>query len=162
MQRGNVYRIRIPATILNTAIVAGTATRYDINASTAGATFPQALAAGKHMRSRILEIRMWSVQQLKWGLQFYGSSGLMGGSAIDAETYFGEWQFGNTGGVGDGSKLAADTFYYYYINGLDIAYQDLDNTGALHLRVVNWEAATAKAAAANLVVELALELLQGI
>lgn len=168
MQRGNVYRVRIPSTVFTGALAAaGAAAFATITKDTAGAEFPQALSAGKHMRSRILEIRIASVQAIKWGLQFYGKavplpSAVVG--TIDTQAYLGEWSFGNTNTPGDGQIPTGDAFARYYINGLDIAYQDLDNAGQLNIRLVNWDGATAKLAGAtgNITIELAMELLQGI
>lgn len=160
MQAGNVYRVRTTSAVDYIAALThgGGATPDDL-------VLPEALAAGRHCRCRVREIRIWSNKAIKWGIQFFASASGRGGSVIDSETYLGEWSFGNTGLPGDGDKATGDTFFYYYMNGLDIAYQDADKSGKLHTRLVNWDAATDKlshAAGDNIVVEFGLELLQGI
>lgn len=167
MQAGNVIKVRIPSASLAMALAHGG------GAAQVEFALPESLAAGRHCRARVREIRLWSTTAIKFGLQFYSKSTKLGGAVIDSETYLGEWSFTNSGIPGDGTKATGDTFFYYYINGLDIAYQNEDgNVGPtaglvatgnkLYMRVVNWDAANDKAAAANLVIEIGLEPLQGI
>lgn len=164
MQAGNVYRYRIASADLAFGLAAGG------GAQAVELALPEAIAAGRHCRCRVREIRLWSTVAIKYGLQFYAKAGKMGGPTIDLETYLGEWAFGNSAQPGDGTRATGDTFFYYYINGLDIAYQNADAASPsagvvagnkLLMRVVNWDAAVPKAAAANLVIELGLEPLQG-
>lgn len=156
MQRGNVVKVRIPSATFNTGI------NHGGNSQLVDFAMPESIAAGRHCRARILEIRLWTSKLIKYGVQIYSKSGLLGGAAIDAETYLGEWQFGNTGNPGDGSKPTGFSFFYYYINGQDITYQDDDKTGKLHLALVNWDGAVDKLAGDTVVIELAMEPLQGI
>ena len=159
MQAGTVIRVRTVSTVNFTgAITHGGA------AAVENFVAPMGLAAGGHARGRIHEVRLWSVQKLAWALQLFGSAVGVGGAAIDAETFLAEWDFASDGTPGNGSQVTGDTFYYYYINGQDIAYEDSDRAGKIHLRLVNRDSSVDKIAGATgaIVVELAIEPLQGV
>lgn len=172
MQFGNVIRVRSISTVHYTGALAHGGVpalenwlpRDDNNgAPNTNPVVPEAIAAGRHCRSRLREIRIWSVQKIKWGVQLWASASGVGGTVIDSETYLGEWVFGDTGSPGDGDRATTDTFYYYYVNGEDLAIEDYDRSGQLHVRLVNWDSADDKLAGATggIVIELALEPLQG-
>jgi hypothetical protein len=94
-------------------------------------------AAGAGVRCRIRSLCVYSVQNLAWEIQFYGAEFATGSAAsIDSENFLGRWTFQ----VGDGVQGPTDTAggsspanavggnYFYYIDGLDIAYEDRDTT----------------------------------
>ncbi|SRR6266508_5256391 len=126
---------------------------------TTNGVVPEGLAAGGTVRSRIRSIRMLSAQLLPWEIQFYRKATGIGGADIDAESLCGIWSFGGSGTVGDGSRATGDTFYEYYVDGLDIPYEDLNVTSQIHLRLVNRHAATGKSsgAAGAVSIELGME-----
>lgn len=164
MQGGNVIRVRTISTVQFTAacahggaaLVENIDPAKDLAAGGAGA----GLSAGKHCRSRLHELRILSVQNLAWAIELYGSATGIAGSDIDAEKFLGRFEFA----AADGKKDTADTFYKYWVPGLDLSYEDLDKSGKVHLRLVNIDAATDKIADAlgAVVVELGLEPTQGI
>lgn len=126
-------------------------------------TVPEGLAAGRTVRSRLKSIRILSVQLLPWEVQLFHRATGIGGSVIDTESFVGTWSFPGSGNIGDGSRATSDTFYYYYIDGLDVPYEDLDVTGKVHVRLVNRHAATAKIAGADgaIAIELGFEISGG-
>lgn len=168
MQAGNVYRVRTDSAQQFTGALAqnaAAAAALDMFESTS--TFKgdkMGLGAGKHMRARLREIRIVSVQQLSWEIWLGGAA--MGGAVIGNEKMLGQWQFDATSGL----QATGDSFFYYYVGGLDLAYENLDvdaagnlaQTGKMYLRLINRSVAGKLAAAAGLIeIELALELLQG-
>lgn len=164
MQSGNLVTVRVPAASLAMALAHGG------GAAAVNIALPFAVAQRLHGRCKVQEIHLWSTVAIKFGVQFFSSAAGVGGATIDAETYLGEWQFGNTGLPGDGGQATGDTFFYYAIAGIGLAYKDTDATSpaynvtpaaTLHFRIVNWDAATDKAAAANLVLEFVLEPTKG-
>lgn len=162
MQAGNVIRVRSVSTVDFIAAMA-----HGGGAQVASLTPPMAIGAGGHCRSRLHEIRLITSKRIQFGVQLWASAAAarIGGTDIDSDGYLGEWVFGNSGQPGDGDQATGDTFFYYYINGMDQCYQDADNLGKIHIRLVNWDAAVDKLSHAggdNVVVELALEPLQGI
>lgn len=165
MQAGNVYRLRtVAAQHFTGACNQNAALTADLDLFATDATKPlgdlMGLGAGKHLRSRIRELRILSQQNLAWEVWWFGASmATQGGAVIGTEKYLGRWTFIAL----DGIQATGDTFFYYYINGLDIAYQDLDLTGKMHMRLVNRSAAAKLAAGAggNIEIEMGLELLQG-
>lgn len=159
MQAGNLQRVRtlstthfLGAAVQNAALVEN----LDVKAMLGGDG--EGLAAGRHMRSRLHEIRIISAQQLAWEIELWGKAAGIGGAAIDAEFFLGKFAFAS----GDGTNATGDTFFHYWVPGLDLSYQDLDLTGQVHIRLIN-RSAVAKIAGAGgaIVVELGLEATQG-
>jgi hypothetical protein len=165
VQAGNVLRVRTISTTHFTATLAQYAAIVlnlavgDIAGAGAGGQAGYGLAAGKHMRSKFRELRILSKQNLAWAVELYASATGIEGSDIDAEKFLGRWEFQ----TGDGRKDTADTFWKYWIAGLDMAYQDMDLTGKLHIRLINLSATGKSADAAGaIVLEFGLEPTQGI
>ena len=156
MQRGNIQRIRIPKASLAMALAHGGTPSAMLNIA-----LPESVAAGRHIRSRLVEARLWSATQIQFGVRFFSKA--LGGdnTNLDLSTYLGEWSFGNSKLPGDGDQAVGDNAFYYYVPDLDISLQDDDMTGKLHFQVINWDAAADKPAAANLVIEFGLEPTQG-
>lgn len=164
MQIGNTYRVR---TISTTHFLPGLATNagkvedVDVAAltNTPGAA-GAGLTAGKHMRCRIHGLRISSVQNLAWELEFWGAAvaGAVGGAVIDTEFFLGKFAFL----AADGTRATGDTFFHYYVPVLELCYCDIDMTGKLHLRLINRDAVAKLAnAAGGVVVELEVEPSQG-
>lgn len=161
MQAGNGLRIRSISTLHFTTAIAGSGGSeienlipQSLAAKGAGA----GLSAGGHCRSRVHEIRLFSVENLAWSVELWGSATGIGGSAIDTLFYLGRVDFLTT----DADKPTADTFYLYAARGLDLSYEDTDMTGQIHLRLVNTSvAAKTVNAAGAVVVELVMEPTQG-
>lgn len=163
MQSGNVFRVRTLSTVnFLGALAQNAALVEDLAVGTMTGVTSQGgwgLAAGLHMRSRLRELRILSKENLAWAVELWGSATGIAGSDIDAEAFLGRWEFA----AADGRKDTADTFWKYWIAGLDLSYQDFDNTGKLHVRLINLSAASKSANAAGaIVLEFALEPTQGI
>lgn len=161
MQAGNVYRIRtVAATHFTGALAQNAALQENLDLFATPTTVVgdlMGVGAGKHVRVRMRELRIISLQNLAWEIWLFGSS-VVGGATIGLEKFLGFWNFVAT----DAKQATGDTFFYYYINGMDTAYQDLDQVGRIHMRLVNRSAGAKNAGATgNLEVELGLEILQG-
>lgn len=168
MQAGNVYRLRTDSAQQFTgALAQNAAAAATLDMFESVSTFKgdkMGIGAGKHMRCRLREIRIVSVQQLDWELWLGGA--VMGGAVIGNEKVLGQWQFVAASGL----QAIGDSFFYYYVGGLDLAYENLDvdasgnlaQTGKMYLRLINRNLVGKIAGAGGLIeVELALELLQG-
>lgn len=160
MQAGNLLRVRTVSTVQFTdALIQNAAevenfTPESLAAGGAGA----GLSAGKHMRSILRELRILSVQNLAWEIELYGSATGIGGATIAAELFLGRWSFL----AADGLRATGDTFYKYFIP-MQLYYQDMDNVGQIHVRLINRDAVAKIAGAGGaIVVELGLEPTQGI
>lgn len=161
MQAGNLYRIRTVSTVhflgacnqnaaLSEDLIVGGSTSDTVGDH-------EALAAGRHMRARLRELRIVSKENLAWEVWLFGSA-TKGGAVIADEKFLGRWAFA----AADGVQATGDTFFYYYVPGLDLAYQDLANLGKLYVRLVNRSAAAKSANAAGAIeIEFGFELLQG-
>lgn len=88
------------------------------------------MASALNGRSRIVGIRLISIQNLAWELMLWSKDSFSGpaapGTDPDLNTFLGKWLFT----AGDGSQVAAAGAYHYYIDGLDIAYGDLSHSWA--------------------------------
>lgn len=163
MQAGSVYRIRTQAAnqfVLALAQNAADVATLDCFESVSTFTGDKmGVGAGKHLRSRLRELRIISKENLAWEVWLFGTSA-MGLAVIGDEKFLGRWSFV----AADGINATGDTFFYYYVPGLDLAIENLDNpqTGKFYIRLVNRSAAAKSANAAGAIeIELALELLQG-
>lgn len=105
-------------------------------------------------RGIIRAVTLISDQGLDWELYFFGSD-LFGEADLDADGYLGRCKF--TAST-DGIQLGGSGSYYFYKEGLEIPYLDADNSGELHVALVN-RSAGAKTAGANgeVVVKLHIE-----
>lgn len=158
MQAGNCLRVRTLSTSQFTGGLAqGVAAIVDLDivaAALAAGGDGAGVAGAKHVRTRLHELRILSKENLAWAVELWGSATGIAGTDIDACKFLGRWEF--TAGMG--KKDNADTFYKYWVPGLDLSYQDLDQTGKLHIRLINLSAAAKSAGTAGaIVVEFALE-----
>lgn len=109
-------------------------------------------------RYRIRSLNIISEENLAWEVVFFARSTFNGApqiADIDLYTFLGYFSFG----AGDAIRIAATGPYLYYIDGLDIAYEDQDESQTLHLMLVNRSAAAKTAGAAGeVVVQTGVEL----
>jgi len=115
---------------------------------------PGALAGiNGNARSHLRSITILSDQNLAWEVMLF-SSDTQEDTDADVDTMVGWWQFSTAGAV----QLAGAGLFRYYIDGLAVPYVDDDNSGELHVKLVN-RSATGKNAGATgeVIIELALE-----
>lgn len=105
---------------------------------------PAAISAGLHCRSRLRAIALISDQNLNWEIFLWGRDTFGDPADFDLNSFIGRWRFDQ----GDGVQIAGAGPFYYYVDGLDVPYEDLDNSGELHISLVNRHA-TAKNAGAT-------------
>jgi len=106
---------------------------------------PQAIAAGLRSRSRLKSITLLSDQNLDWEIWLFSRSTTPLPTDVDANPFIGRWRFD----IGDGVQISAAGPYYYYIDGLDVPYEDADEKGELHLGLVPRTAGGKSAGAAG-------------
>ena len=111
---------------------------------------PQALGSAnfRRARSRLKALRIISVENLAWEINLYGKDSFGSELDIDLMGFIARWAFQ----AADGLQIAGAGPYLYYIDGLDIPYEDADATGELHVSLVNRSAAGKSAAAAGNIV----------
>ncbi len=161
MQAGNVLRARTISTVQFTDALVTGASEVESFApeSLAAGGGGAGISAGKHMRCCLKELRILSVENLAWEIELYGSATGIGGSNIALEIFLGKWAFIAT----DGTRATGDTFYKYFISGLYLSYTDVDMSGKFHVRLINRSVAAKTAGAGGgIVVELGVEITQGI
>jgi hypothetical protein len=165
MQAGQVIRVRTLSTTQFAVVIGANGGAALVNMAPGGAAgqVPESLAAGRHCRSRLREVQIISSKKIPWSLQLHRSASGVGGAVIDSDPYLGEIAFSATGAPGDGSQATGDTFFYFGVQGLDMAYEDTDETGKVHVRLINRDPAVAfnGGAGDSVVVELCFEPLQG-
>lgn len=107
---------------------------------------PQALGSAnfKRSRSRLKSLHIASVQNLAWEIDFYGRDSFGTEADLDKMSFIARWGFQ----AADGLRIGGTGPYLYYIDGLDIPYEDADETGELHVSLVN-RSVTAKLAGAT-------------
>lgn len=117
-------------------------------------TLPEAIAAGRHCRSRLSSITLITDQNLNWELFLWGRNTFGDPSDFDLNSFIGRWRFD----IADGVQIAGAGPFYYYEDNLIIPYEDLDMLGQLHVSLVN-RTATAKnvGATGEVVVKFGLE-----
>ncbi len=164
MQQGNTYRVRTISTVhFLGALATNAAAVEDIDAATLTNTPGVAgagLTAGKHTRCRIHDLRIISTENLAWELEVWGAktAGTPGGAVIDTEFFFAKFGFL----AADGTRATGDTFYHYYVPVLEVCYADVDQSGKIHLRLINRSVASKSAGVPGaIVVELSVEPTQG-
>lgn len=110
---------------------------------------PAAVGAGGSGRCRIRSAIFWSSQNLDWEFQVYSKYNATSADP-NQDSFCGRWAWI----AGDGSQIGGAGLWRYYIDGLDILYQDEDFEGSglppnppgmakIHLLLVNRNA-TAK------------------
>lgn len=148
-QSGPVLKVRTDKDVHFTTAISQNAADEESLSS----TYVSAAVRGRNnvARGRVRSIRILSDENLAWEVHFYGNSSFDTTDA-DTERFLGMWAFV----AGDAKTATSDSFYHYYIDGLDIAHESSD--GLVHLRVIN-RSASAKTAGANgeMVVELGFE-----
>lgn len=123
-------------------------------AETEDIALPGALAGvNGNARGEIRSITIISQQNLAWELEFWRSA--THGATIDADKFIGRWTFAAV----DGVQEAGAGNFRYYIDGLDIPYDDADGTGKLHISLVNRDAVAklAQGAGGDVVVRTRIE-----
>lgn len=114
----------------------------------ANISLPSALDGIKgNARSRIRSIIIESDENLAWELWFFGKD-LFQESDLDLDYFLGSVTFA----TGDGLRIGGAGQYCYYREDLDLAYEDFDNSGELHVALVNRSAASKTAGASGEVV----------
>lgn len=134
MQAGNLFRVASVRTVnFLPALVTNAAQFEDL-------ALPEGLGAGRVGRCRVRGIQIVSVQNLAWEVWLMDRTGGVAGVNCDTAPFRGRWSFVAT----DGKQIAGAGLFYYYIDGLDIPYQDLDGSNIpvpastfLHLGLVN-------------------------
>lgn len=117
-----------------------------------------ALGVGIRVDSIIRSIQIASAEDLQWELWFYGKNTYNAPTDPDLNTRLGWYWFGV-----NGRQLAAAGLYHFYVDGLYIPYRDLDQTGKIHMTLINRSAGAKSAGAAGaLRVQLGLEMALGV
>lgn len=151
MQPGNIVRVTsVKATHFIGALATDAGEYADI-------TLPEAIAAGRHCRARLRQIQVVSTENLAWEIWLLSKTG---GTTADADTdpVLGIWSFV----AADAKRVAGAGLYHYYIDGLDVAYEDVDRAGTLHCCLVNRSVAAKSAGGAGaLTVRFGLEMTLG-
>ena len=107
-------------------------------------------------RIRLKGMHIISDENLDWEVWLFGND-LFQESNIDNDRFLGRWSFV----AADGLRIAGTGAYYYAIDGLDVEYVDLDNSGEIHVALVNRSAAGKTAGAAGeIVIEFVFEVPQ--
>lgn len=101
-------------------------------AQNAAAVLRKALPAALGGRARLRGVSISSVQNLDWEVQLYRTYNggtpyaVPPGGTIDDIQLAGKYRFF----AADGGQVAGTGPYFYYIDGLDIPYHDLDSVNA--------------------------------
>ena len=113
---------------------------------------------GIRVDSIIRTLQIMSKEDLQWELWFYGKNTYNASADPDVNTRLGWFWFGVSG-----RQIAATGLYHYYVDGLYIPYRDLDQTGKIHMSLINRSAAAKTAGDAGAVkVVLGLEMALGV
>lgn len=111
-------------------------------------TMPGALAGiNGDSKGQLKSIAIISDENLNWEVMLFRKD-TFGTSDLDTDSFIGRWSFVAT----DAVRVAGAGSYYYYIDGLDVMYTDADNSGELHVILLNRSAAAKTAGAAGEVV----------
>lgn len=144
MQAGQLIAVRTnPATQFIDALAQNAALTLNLTPPPAGSPMQdgyvdEGLAAGRGVRARLRSIVIVSVENLAWEVWLWGKDTFNASQTDPAgEFLVGRWAFV----TGDGIQIGGAGLYYYYIEGNDQPYGDLDKTGEIHLMLVNRSAA---------------------
>lgn len=99
-------------------------------------------------RVRIKGITIESKENLSWEIWLFGSNTHQVTSDLDVDYFRGFWSFD----AGDAKQIAAANQFCYYIDGLDVPYHDIDNSGQMHIGLVNRSVASKSAGAGGQIV----------
>lgn len=137
MQAGNIVRVTsLKATHFTDALATNAGEYEDVQ-------LPEGIAAGRHCRCRLRQIQVVSTENLDWEIWLLSKTG---GTTADADTdpLLGFWSFV----AADAKRVAGAGLFHYYIDGLDVPYEDMDRGagvagtgGYLHTCLVNRSAA---------------------
>jgi hypothetical protein len=152
MQSGQLISVRTnPATQFLGALAQNAALTLNLTMPITGAIqadgyVDAGLAAGNAVRSRLRSIWIASMENLAWEVWLWASDAFAASPTNPALVFpLGRWTFV----ANDGVRIGGTGLYYYYIEGLDHAYADFDDTGEIHLMLVNRSAAAKSADAAG-------------
>lgn len=114
----------------------------------------QGLSAGRRCRAILRGISILSQQNLAWELWLFSKATYQTG-VIDTDSFRGFWSFA----AGDAKRIAGAGFYYYYVDGLYVPYEDDSALGQLHATLVNRSVTgkLAQGAGGDIVVKFLLE-----
>lgn len=98
-------------------------------------------------RCVILDVTVLSDQNLAWDVYFW-STDAFDNADLDLDSAIGKVSFV----VADGEQIGGTGAYRYHANGLAIPYNDEDETGELHVSVVNRSGTSKNAGATGEVV----------
>ena len=126
MQVGRQVRVHAgsgaPAADPNSLLFSATLAQ---NAALAGRIqLPEAIAAGRTAQCRVRGIQITSFDNLAWELWLWSNSLFQVASGVGSttEAFRGFWAFAAT----DAKQIAGANNWYYYIDGLDVFYEDDD------------------------------------
>lgn len=153
MQVGQLVIVRTdPATQFVGALAQHAAETADLITGAAIGQVDGGLSAGKTLKSRLRALLIASVQNLAWEIVLWGKDTYNTGAIAD-QFPLAQWNFA----VNDGAQIAGTGLYYYYVDGLDAPYVDLDHTGELHLMLINRSATGKNAGADQILIQLQFE-----
>ena len=156
MQTGQIVLVRTnPATQFTTALAQNAKDTEDMVIGSAVGQVDAGVAAGLGVKSRLKHLTVVSVQNLAWEVWLWRTDAYDVSLTNPALVFpAGRWAFLTT----DAVRIGAAGLYYYYIEGTDQFYEDHDNTGEVHLMLVNRSATAKGVAGAGLIaIELGLE-----
>lgn len=108
---------------------------------------------GQRVDAIIKAIQILSVENLAWEIWFFRNA-LQDPANADTNRWMGYWTFVAGGAV----RIGAAGLYHYYIDGLGLPYQDEDQTGKIHMALINRSAAGKSAGDAGAIrVQLVIE-----
>jgi hypothetical protein len=124
MQIGRMVRVHagsgcLPADPNQALYTATLATNAGLNGRI---RLPEAIAAGRTAQSRLRGIQIVSFDNLAWEVWLWATSSFQIAGGSSSEAFRGFWTFAAT----DGKQIAATGLWYYYIDGLDVFYEDDD------------------------------------
>lgn len=155
MQAGNLVRVASRSATDWTLALAQ-------NASEALALpLPEAVAAGRHCRSRLRAIDVMSSDNLAWEFLFFTRNTFQGPPTLDRESFCGRVRFAETDGGQVGLVVLSN--FYYHRDDLDLPYEDEDQVGKLNVLLVNRSptAKTAKSGGGQFLAVFTLEVTLG-
>lgn len=116
-QLGNLARISTdPMNDFRAAIAQNAAAYADI-------LLPQEISAGRTGRSRLKSLQVVSVENVGWEVWLWTKQTLSAEPNLSIPSNFaGFWTFTQAQGI----RIGGAGLYYYYVDGLDVAYETLD------------------------------------
>jgi hypothetical protein len=113
---------------------------------------------GIRVDSIIRTLQIMSVEDRQWELWFYGKNSFNASVNPDVNTRNGWYWFGVSG-----RQIGAAGLYHFYVDGLYVPYRDLDQTGKIHMTLINRSAGAKSAGDAGaLRVILGIEMALGV